>query len=182
VPLIEVAVGTVLGAIVAETTAWIVRRDERQHVRTERVQERQRSAVEELDRALEKAHSMLPAFTSKQVGAAEYWAAQTTWQDGLFRAAPYVRDRELITRYDAAGWALLTAALDSENELGADEWIVLRAIDNARSACQAFVLEEPLPERTFPSRGEAAGMARLGRDGRNSEPLHAWLHEHPSME
>jgi hypothetical protein len=178
----EVVGGAVLGAVLAEAAAWWARREERGHVRQERVRERQRKAVEGLHQALETAHAKLPALTSKGLGANEYWAAQRAWQDGLFEHGAYVRDREVLTRYDAAGWALLTVALDLQHGFGGDDWIATRAISNARAACIAYVLEEPLPPASFPPRGEAGAMVRATPKGRDWEALHEWLEKHPQSE
>lgn len=175
----EVVVGTVLGAGLAEAVAWWARREERGHVRRERVRERQRNAVEDLDRALDAAYRRLPAAAVKGEGEQESWDAYSAWQTGLEQAAGYVRDQELLLRYDAAGWALLTVALDLHNELDGNDWVVLRAIENAQTACRAFVLEEPLPPATFPSRGDAARMAPAVSGGRDWSALHDWLEKHP---
>jgi hypothetical protein len=173
---------TVLGAVLAEAAAWWARREERDHVRRERVQERQRKAVEGLHDALDAAHAKLPGITAKGLGADEYWAAQREWQDGWFLHASYVRDRELLTRYDAAGWAILTVALDLQHGFGGDDWVVQRAISNARAACIAYVLEEPLPPALFPPRGEAGRMVRASPKGRDWAALHEWLENHPQAE
>lgn len=180
--LVEVVGGAVLGAVLAEAAAWWARREERDHVRRERVHERQRKAVEGLHDALDAAHAKLPGLTAKGLGADEYWAAQREWQDGWFKHAVYVRDRELVTRYDAVGWAILTVALDLQHGFGGEDWVVQRAIQNARAACIAYVLEEPLPPASFPPRGEAGAMVQATPKGRDWGPLHQWLAEHPQVD
>jgi hypothetical protein len=58
----------------------------------------------------------------------------------------------------------------------------MRAISNARAACIAYVLEEPLPAASFPPRGEAAKMVRATPKGRDWEALRDWLEKHPQPE
>jgi hypothetical protein len=175
---LEVAGGVVLGALLTAGAERLARREEREHVRRERVRERQREAVEKLADALDAAHAKLPVFTGKQIGGEELWAAQGCWQDGFFRSAQLVGDAELLVRYDAVGWVLLTCALDAQRGVSVDTWAAIRAINNARSACAAFILEEPLPPRTFPPRPEAASMVHTTPAGRDWQPLYEWLTEH----
>lgn len=174
---LEVAGGAVLGFGLSELSARRARREEREHTRRERVRERQREAAQPLDQALEAAHASLPSTTGQDdTGQAELLKALQHWEDQLFKAAPYVRDRDLLDRYDAAGWMILDAWITTSRGHEVDTWFLLRAINNAGRACASFILDEPLPEPTFPSRAEAPKLVKLRRD---RSALSDWLEAHP---
>ena len=101
-------------------------------------------------------------------------------QDGFFEAIPYVRSQEIRERFDALGWVLLTCWLEAGREQFVEVLPILRAIENVRRTCSAFVLEEPLPPPCFPSRAAARGMVKIDRRrGSDWSALLEWLHEHP---
>jgi hypothetical protein len=178
--LVEVIGGAALGFGLSELSAWRARRDEREHTRRERVRERQLEAVQGLDRALEAAHASFPmSVAPDQVGEKQVKLAHDHWHDGFFKEVPYVRDRELLDRYDAVGWVLLSCWLEAGRGHDVDTWFIIRAIDNARQACTALIMDEPLPPRTFPTRDEVAKMVRIRRDGYDWSALSDWLLEHP---
>ena len=155
--------------------------EERTRQRRERAVEREMQAVEVLDDALREAKWRLPMSSGEgETSKTAIFAAHDAWQDGYFRAAGLIRDDELIERYQAAGWALLSALLDEGRVPGgADLWIVGRAIDSARGGFAAFLLGEPLPPATFPAKAEAKALARMTPKGRDYEALSQWFLEHP---
>jgi hypothetical protein len=177
---LEVVGGAVLGFGLSELSALRARRDERKHQRAERVRERRREAVQGLDQALEAAHASLPLLAGPDsTGEAEVFKAHDHWQDGYFKHFPYARDRELRVRYDAVGWVLVSFWLEAGRGRPVDTWYIIRAIDNARRSCASFVMDEPLPEATFPPRAEATRMVRRRREGYDWSALSDWLQEHP---
>jgi hypothetical protein len=179
---LEVVGGAVLGFGFSQVGGWLARREEREHTRRERVRARQRGSVQGLDGALKDAHASLPLFTGPDsTGEAEVFKAHDHWQVGYFKDVSHVRDRELVDRYNAAGWVLLTCWLEASRGHGAETWYAIRAIANARRSCASFIMEEPLPEPTFPSRAEAKRMVRMNKkDGSYDwSALGDWLEKHP---
>jgi hypothetical protein len=85
-----------------------------------------------------------------------------------------------LDRYDAVGWVLLTSWLAASRGQPVDAWNINRAVRNARRSCASFIMDEPLPEPTFPSRAEVRQMVKRKRDGTYDwSPLEDWLEKHP---
>jgi hypothetical protein len=179
---LEVAGGTAIGFVLSELSSRLGRRDERTYQRAERTRERQLEAVEVLDNALRAAKWQLPMSGGEGESSRKaVFDAHDAWQDGSFRAAGLLRDDELVDRYQAAGWALLSALLDEgRTEEGGDLWVVSAAIDNAREGFAAFLLDETLPPASFPPLAEAKRLAPFKRTSRDYDALHAWLLTHPT--
>lgn len=177
---LEVAGGAALGFALSQVSSILARREERAYDRRQRSREREMQAVEVLDDALREAKWRLPMSGGTDESKKAVFDAHDAWQDGYFRAAGLLRDDELDERYRAAGWALLSALLDEGRDPGgADLWIVASAIDNARRGFAAFLLGEPLPAASFPTKAEAGRLAPAKPGGRDYTALHEWLIEHP---
>jgi hypothetical protein len=176
---LEVAGGVVLGAALAQGAAWLTRREERAYAKRERVAERKREAAQVLDDALREAKWRMPALTGAPNELKAVVSAHDAWQDGEFRAGGLLRGEEIYERYRSAGWALLVTWLEVQRGGGADVWVVGRAIDDARRAVHAFLLDEPMPPRTFPIREDATRLAPAKPTGTDFSQLHQWLEQHP---
>lgn len=127
---------------------------------------------------MEATHSKIAVVGADDV--ADFEAANGCWQDGFFKAMPYVRSPEIRERYDALGWVLITCWLEHGRGKFVEVGAILRAIENVRRTCSAFVLEEPLPPPCYPSRGAASGMVKIDPRGESDwSALLEWMYEHP---
>ena len=62
---------------------------------------------------------------------------------------------------------------------GRDEYVIMRAISNARRSIGAFLREESLPPPTFPGGDDFRRLAPVSPRGHRYDELHRWLADHP---